>query len=276
MFNDITCVPFYDTLGVSSLEFIIGQTNLKAMCCSADKIKTLTKLKRNNKIDSLETLIVFDEWDKEKAKGSPFKLVSYYDAIDEGKKLDTETREPDIKSILCLCYTSGTTGTPKGAMISHMNMVCLVNSLGGTGLVIEPWDVHISYLPLAHTFERVLMSATYLKRFSAGFYNGNILKIKDDLLKLRPTLFASVPRLYNKLYIGIKQRLGQAGCCKRSLTGKAIRDKLARYHQDGTVTHPVWDRLIFRVFRQGLGGNVRYMLTASAPIKPEVLDFLKV
>ena len=120
------------------------------------------------------------------------------------------------------------------------------------------------------------MSASYMVRFSVGFYNGNILKLKEDLLILRPTLFASVPRLFNKLYIGIKQRLSQADCCKRILTGKAIRDKLRNYNANGTVTHPIWDKLIFRVFRQGLGGNVRYMLTASAPIKPEVLDFLKV
>lgn len=85
-----------------------------------------------------------------------------------------------------------------------------------------------------------------------------------------------MPRLYNKLYAGITQRLSQSGCCKRGMTRRAIRTKLARYHQDGTVTHAFWDKLIFRMFRQGLGGNVRYMLTASAPIKPEILDFLKV
>ena len=72
---------------------------------------------------------------------------------------------------------------------------------------IEPQDVHISYLPLAHTFERVLVSSSYLKRFSVGFYSGNILKLKEDLQKIRPTLFASESRVYNKLYVGITQRL---------------------------------------------------------------------
>ena len=269
-------MPFYDTLGINSVEFIINQTQLKWICCTSDKIKLLAKLKKSNKISSLETLIVFDDWDHEKAIKCPFNLISYYDAIDEGKKLEHKLNDPNINSILCLCYTSGTTGIPKGAMITHMNIVCLVKSLKGTGLNIEPTDVHISYLPLAHTFERVLVSAAYIKRFSVGFYNGNILKLKDDLQKLRPTLFASVPRLYNKLYIGITQRLNQAGWWKRGLTQRAIRSKLARYHRDGSVTHPIWDNLIFGVFRAGLGGNVRYMLTASAPIKPEILDLLKV
>lgn len=276
MFNDITSVPLYDTLGAGALEFIINQTKIKALCCTADKIKTLIKLKRNNKIEFLETLIVFDEWDHDKTNNSPLNLISYYDAIDEFKTSEVELKDPTIQSILCLCYTSGTTGPPKGAMISQMNMACLVSSLPGTGLALEPWDIHISYLPLAHTFERCIISATYMVRFSVGFYNGNILKLKEDLLELRPTLFASVPRLYNKLYVGIKQRLAQSGCCKRKITSKAIRDKLRNYHENGTVTHSLWDKLIFRVFKRGLGGNVRYMLTASAPIKAEVLDFLKV
>ena len=276
IFNNITSVPFYDTLGVNSVEFIINQAQLKCIWWTSDKIKLLTKLKKSNKIDSLETLILYDEWDHEKAIKCPFNLVSYFDAIDEGKKLENKLEDPNINSILCLCYTSGTTGLPKGAMITHMNIICLVKSLKGTGMNIEPTDVHISYLPLAHTFERVLVSSSYLKRFSVGFYSGNILKLKEDLQKLRPTLFASVPRVYNKLYVGITQRLNQAGCCKRGLTQRAIRSKLARYHIDGTVTHSLWDNLIFGVFRAGLGGNVRYMLTASAPIKPEILDFLKV
>lgn len=276
IFNDITSVPFYDTLGMGAIEFIINQTELTTVCCTADKIKVLTKMKRNGKIDTLENLIVFDDWDREKNQDSPLNILSYHDCIDEGKSLDVELKDPEIQSILCLCYTSGTTGVPKGAMISQMNMACLIASLPSTGIVLEDWDVHISYLPLAHTFERCIVSASYMRRFSVGFYNGNILKLKEDLFALRPTVFASVPRLYNKLYTGIKQRLAQTGCCMRKLTQKAIRDKLANYHANGEVTHPLWDKLIFRVFRQGLGGNVRYMLTASAPIKPEVLDFLKV
>lgn len=154
IFNDITSVPLYDTLGEGEIQYIINQTKIKTLCCTSDKIKVLSKLKKNNKVDSLETLIVFDEWNKEKTKNCKLNLVSYYDAIDEGKKSEVELKDPTIQSILCLCYTSGTTGSPKGAMISQMNMICLIASLPSTGLVLEDWDIHISYLPLAHTFER--------------------------------------------------------------------------------------------------------------------------
>ena len=76
IFNKIKYVPFYDTLGVNSVEFIINQTQLKCIWWTSDKIKLLTKLKKSNKIDSLEILIVYDEWDPEKAIKCPFKLVS--------------------------------------------------------------------------------------------------------------------------------------------------------------------------------------------------------
>jgi long-chain acyl-CoA synthetase len=99
--NDVTSVPFYDTLGDESLEFIINQTNLTTMCCTADKIKTLSKLKRNHKIDSLVNLIILDQWDDEETRRNcPLNLIYYHDAIDQGKRSETELRDPDIKSIL--------------------------------------------------------------------------------------------------------------------------------------------------------------------------------
>jgi long-chain acyl-CoA synthetase len=150
----------------------------------------LIKLKKDNKITSVETLIVFDDWSDEFNNDCPLKLLSFYDAIDQGKKLDTKLRDPDVKSILCLSYTSGTTGAPKGAMISHMNMISMCNSFEGTGVKLEAQRYSHILLALGACFRALHnLSLAYLWMFSIGFYSGNILKLKEDLYRLRPTLF---------------------------------------------------------------------------------------
>lgn len=103
-------------------------------------------------------------------------------------------------------YTSGTTGEPKGAMISNFN-------LGAFLYAAEEWidfncyDRHISYLPLAHIFERAASLVCLQKCASIFIYNGDMLKIKEDLQIAQPTIFLSAPRLYNKFYEAMKKSI---------------------------------------------------------------------
>jgi long-chain acyl-CoA synthetase len=88
-------------------------------------------------------------------------------------------------------------------MISHRNIVAII--AGGTArLDLTSTDFYLSYLPLAHVLERLVLGVAYYTGMCFGMYSGDVLKVKDDLAVLRPTLFASVPRLYNKFYDTIK------------------------------------------------------------------------
>ena len=92
---------------------------------------------------------------------------------------------------------------------------------------------------------------------------------------LRPTIFPSVPRLYNRIYDKILSGAKQAGGIKSWLFNKAFEAK-KYWLSRGYTTHSLWDRLVFTAIRAKLGGNVKFMVTGAAPISPDVLDFLRI
>lgn len=134
----------------------------------------------------------------------------------------------------------------------------------------------ISYLPLAHSFEKVLFTLALLKGVRIGFYAGDVLKLTDDCQKLRPTFFPSVPRLYNRIYDKIKAELDKLQGVRGFLANRAVSSKLYYLNSQGTLNYAMYDRIVCSKFKAVLGGNVRFMVTGSAPISVDVLNFLKV
>lgn len=109
-----------------------------------------------------------------------------------------------------------------------------------------------------------------------GFYHGNVLEIKDDLLALRPTIFVSVPRLWNKMVDGIKAKLGELRGMKKWLADKAVKTKLKKCLETGEYKHCLWDKIIFKKIRAATGGWVRRMISGSAPLSKDTIAFLKI
>jgi len=137
-------------------------------------------------------------------------------------------------------------------------------------------DMYISYLPSAHSFEQAVFGLSLVYGMRCGFFGGNVLKLTEDMQILKPTLFPSVPRLYNRIYGKLQDKVKEASGVKGWLINKAIAAK-SYYHKNGQgLTHKVYDKLVFSKMKQVLGGNVRMMITGSAPISPDVLDFLKI
>jgi len=112
------------------------------------------------------------------------QLLPYDQVIKEGKAMaDVQFDAPKPETVYTLCYTSGTTGQPKGVMITHRNMMANVGAIehfDGT-FKIQADDVYISYLPLAHVFERFLMITSMALHIKYGYYQGDVLKLRDDL-----------------------------------------------------------------------------------------------
>lgn len=138
--------------------------------------------------------------DVKAALDSGIQVFSFATLVNSGIKSETQLSDPESNSIATICYTSGTTGNPKGAMITHRNVLVMLTGLSSLDIMFDENDVHLSYLPLAHIFERVVSLVMMLCGASIGFFHGNVQAIKDDLTALRPTFFISVPRLYQRFY----------------------------------------------------------------------------
>ena len=278
--SNITSVTLYDTLGAESTEYIINQCELTTIYLTADKIKGLIDLKKEGKVDNLKNFIVFDDISEEEVKlweESDIKVYKIYELIQEGSELsDVKLMNPNRDSIYTICYTSGTTGDPKGVKLSHINLICSGSALIKINIHLDNNDLHLSYLPLAHVLERIVVVALVGRGGRIGMYQGDILKLREDLGVLKPTLFVSVPRLFNRFYDGMMAKIQALTGMKKTLADWAIAAKLSKLEKTGDPTHSIYDRLVFSNFKEALGGNVRLMVTGSAPISKDVINFLKI
>jgi len=135
------------------------------------------------------------------AKNAGIRLITYQNVLDAGKSVEIlpeEYKRPTPDSILLLGFTSGTTGNPKAAMISHRAIVS--RNAGSSPDSFNETDSYLSYLPMAHVMEQCIFAAACVTGFRIGYYSGDIMKMLEDIAVLKPTFFASVPRIYNKLY----------------------------------------------------------------------------
>lgn len=269
----------YDTLGDKSIEYIINQTEMETLACGDDKISHICKLKKDGRIDSLTNIILFDDITediKTECEEVGIKVYKQMDLAEEGDKYEIELESPSADSIFTLGYTSGTTGDPKGVLSSHGNMVATLGGCARAGVKLYPRDVHYSYLPLAHVFERVVTTICLSEGARIGYYQGDITKIRDDLSQLKPTIFPSVPRLLNRFYDLMMAGINQQTGFKKTLVNWGIKSKMSNVDSSGDFKHGIYDRLVFKKFRDILGGRVRIMITGSAPISKETMKFLKI
>lgn len=162
-------------------------------------------------------------------------------------------------------------------MLSHYNYLAATSYVDLKGdLNITPQDVYLSYLPLPHVMERLVMYALIARGAQICFYSGDVQKIKDDLALVKPTIFLSVPRLFSRFYDAIKAKLSQAEGLQRVIVDRAIDVKTENVTTYGNVNHAIYDKLVFSKTREALGGRVRIMMSGSAPLLPHIHSFMKV
>lgn len=138
----------------------------------------------------------------QRAKNRSIELYKFDDIERLGAQRNHPELPPKPSDLCTICYTSGTTGNPKGVMLTHQNVMAsncaVMMQLGDHG--ISSKDTMISFLPLAHMLERCCENTMYMMGGSVGFYSGDIKKLPEDMKALRPTVMPAVPRLLNRIY----------------------------------------------------------------------------
>ncbi|KAH9689257.1 Long chain acyl-CoA synthetase 7 (peroxisomal) [Citrus sinensis] len=259
-------VPLYDTLGPDAVKYVVNHAEIEAIFCIPQTLNML--LSFISEIPSVHLIVV-----------RTYKVVGGKD-----EHLPSLPSTSGVKLISYLQLQS------QGAVLTHGN---LISNVAGFSLMVQfyPSDIYMSYLPLAHIYERANQIVSVYYGVAVGFYQGDNLKLMDDLAVLKPTIFPSVPRLYNRIYAGITNAVKASGTLREKLFTAAYNSKkqaiVSGLLQNLSLLilffvlvcqtpSKMWDRLVFNKIRERLGGRVRFMGSGASPLSPDVMDFLKV
>ncbi|XP_044589098.1 long-chain-fatty-acid--CoA ligase 5 isoform X1 [Cotesia glomerata] len=272
----LVVVPLYDTLGPDACAYIINQAEISLVICEDDKKCNLLLDKAPR---CLRKLVVVKETRPatiQRAKNRGVELLRFEDVERTGAQKNYPEIPPKPTDLCTICYTSGTTGHPKGVMLSHQNVmagVCAVLLQLGDHRPTSK-DVMISFLPLAHMLERCCENGMYIVGGSVGFYSGDIKQLPEDMKALRPTVMPAVPRLLNRLYDKVQAEL-QSSFFKRMIFNMGISSKEAEIKKCIIRSNSFWDKLVFKKIQESMGGRLRLIVVGSAPLAGNVLTFAR-
>ncbi|KAI4329808.1 hypothetical protein MLD38_028153 [Melastoma candidum] len=282
--HSLVCVPLYDTLGCGAVNYIINHAEISIVFVQDKKAKQLldTDILTTGRLKTVISFTSLSEDERRRATEFHVKPYSWSEFSELGKQNPTEVVPPQSHDICTIMYTSGTSGDPKGVVLTHDNLAAFVR---GIDLFLEQFedkmtvnDVYLSFLPLAHVLDRAIEEYFFHKGASVGYYHGDLNALRDDLMELKPTFFAGVPRVFEKIYEGIKQAVNELNPFRRAVFSLLYKHKLHWMNMGykNKEASRLADLLAFRKVRAKLGGRIRLIVSGGAPLSPEIEEFLRV
>uniref|UniRef100_A0A8D0A4M9 Arachidonate--CoA ligase n=1 Tax=Sander lucioperca TaxID=283035 RepID=A0A8D0A4M9_SANLU len=275
----MVAVPLYDTLGTEAIGYIIDKASISTVICDVPQKARLILDCISGKGRTVKTIVLIEPFDSElvsRGQECGIEILSL-------KEFEHEP-SADVHETFSCCFLNHTvfnyvlvrTKWKLGAMLTHGNVISNTAAfirITEVHCMLNLHDIHVSYLPLAHMFERVVQCVILIHGARIGYFQGDIRLLMDDLKMLQPTVFPVVPRLLNRMFDKV---FGQANTpLKKWLLDFAFRRKEAELKCGVVRKDSMWDKLIFKKVQASLGGRVRLIITGAAPVSPTILTFLR-
>ncbi len=277
-------VPIYQTLPAATVSAIMSDSGSKLMFVENAALLAIIDQVRGT-LPSLQKLVLFDA----RGIGERKDLLRFTDLAGNGKATGEENRSDDhspvsSEDVATIVYTSGTTGEPKGAMLSHSN-ITYDACAAMTRFHISSQDVILSYLPLCHMFERTCGYYTFLFAGGRIAYARDMTTIVEDVQAIRPTILIAVPRIIEKVHQAVEKQILKSSLIRRQLVFAAVR-ALNRYanlrysNQRIPISLRIkrffYDKAVASKFRKIAGGNLRLLVSGGAPLDRRIAKTLLV
>ncbi len=273
--------PLYATLLSDQMAYIVDNAQARIVIC--DEQDQLDKYLTIAGGDStIEHIVTMDDLGSNDPRVlSLDALMKLGDEIDDAQ-LDDRLDAVDLDDVALLIYTSGTTGLPKGAMLSHRGIELIGNAVVEVFPDLMVKDARaVSYLPLCHAAEQGMINFAGLTMRNEAFFCRDLSQIKDYLLRVRPTFFLAVPRVWEKFEAALSGKLAEATGVKAKLASWARATELSAFKQEAATGKPVTslsrnlaNKLVTSKIKEALGLDaLDVALSGAAPISTSTLEF---
>jgi len=277
--NAAVTVPVYPTLLGWQIEYILNDSGAVAVICSTDEqLQKMQEIRAHT--PAVHNVIMCE------ASSVPPSTLMFQQVVESGranfdeKRFEELRKRPRPEDLATIVYTSGTTGNPKGAMLTHGNITSNVAAAQDI-LRVGPGTVAISILPLSHIFER-MADYFYFNKGITIAYAENVTKVGENLQDIKPQVFAAVPRLFEKMRERIMNQVATQSGTKQKIFRWALKvaEERLPYRVEKkpmptglAIKSAIADKLVFRKILDRLGGRVQYVFSGGAPLSPELAAF---
>ncbi len=266
-------VPMYEAQTTENWAFVLGDSDSRAVFVSTPDVAERLDTVRGS-IDGLEYLFVMEGRASE-------DWGALADLQETGSKLPVGLSDVGEDQIAGFVYTSGTTGKPKGVLLSHKNLAYNVSAITDV-FPLEPTDRTLSFLPWAHAFGQTVELHTAISQGMSTAFATSVAEITSNLPEVKPTMLVSVPTIFGRIYTGLNKRMAEGSSVQKRIFDQAMsnatkRRNLAEQGKSSWVVdmqQNLFDKLVFSKVRAGLGGNLTYAISGGAAIPVEVARFI--
>jgi long-chain acyl-CoA synthetase len=257
-------VPIFANISTTNLNFEIKNSAMKYMFIDSQE-----RLKDIEKENSHLTFITHNFCIKEP------NFYNFDEILVIGKQICDATGftsfEANPNDIFSIIYTSGNTGTPKGVMLSHKNIVSQLHDINKL-IDLPKGEIALSLLPLAHIFERTVMSY-YLSRGISIYFVDDVLNVANLMKIVKPTIMTVVPRLLEKIFNKIKAQILEKPFFSRVIASLAFSYALKENLDKSSLLFKIYDKLVYSKFREIFGSRVDKLVSGGAPLSKDIAQF---